>query len=545
MVPLFCETNSSSKHQFLNNRWMLFSSFVAAIIFVYLFSCLFHPTWMTNDDVGMSMIAHGYGAVAVGSPNLTFSNVLWGYMVRLIPEVNGVLGYSIATLSVLVLVGTTLIYGLLKLGFSYLTTLVLITLILVRPVLFPQFTINAGLLMVSAIVCWILYVRQNNKYALFAGGVLAFLSYLVRSHEFVLILVVALPLVPWQYFFRQRASKLTVLVLILAIAGSAYLDQLATQGSEWQSFNLLNPVRALFTDYGAGRYLAQRTDILQQHGYSVNDINLISSWFFVDPNIANPKILKVMLDQLGPIPGRSDGLMKAWQGIQTFWDPTLLPLVLTALVLAVLRPNWRVAVSWVLSIVAMSTIGFLGRPSVLHVYIALVSLLLLAPFLVQGTHYQVLAVFRHRLAIVLLVVAAILNTTIVIQQNNAKFVSSELIRKGLRNFPTSSVLIWGAVFPFEATYQVLKQTPAAMKYRLYALGVFTLAPFSTSFEEEKTNRITDRLMSEDGILIIADGPSFSYLNIYCKRRLHGKLTELSSIKYGKVKVSRRRCIVPS
>lgn len=305
MIPLFCKSNSPDKLLSFNNLWVFLASFVVALIFVVLLSSLFNPIWMTNDDVGMSMIVHGYGAVAVGSPNLTFSNVLWGYLVRLIPEINGVLGYSIATLGILVLVGTTLIYGLLRLGFGYLTTLALITLVLVRPVLFPQFTINAGLLMLCSIICWIVYVRQNNSYALFAGGILAFLSYLVRSHEFVLILIVALPLIPWQHFLRQRASQLTVLVLILAIALATYIDQHSALGSEWQSFNLLNPVRALFTDYGAGRYLAQRPDLLQKYGYSLNDVNLISSWFFVDPNIANPTTLKAMLDELGPLPGRS------------------------------------------------------------------------------------------------------------------------------------------------------------------------------------------------------------------------------------------------
>lgn len=543
MIRLFCESNSPGTPHFLSKRSILLASFAASLSFVFFFSLFFHPIWMTNDDVGMSMIAHGYGAVAVGSPNLTFSNVLWGYLVGLIPEINGVLGYSIATLGILVIVGTTLIYGLVRLGFGYLTTLALVTLVLVRPVLFPQFTINAGLLMLSAIICWIVYVRQNNSYALFAGGALAFLSYLVRSHEFVLILIVALPLIPWQYLLRQRASQLIFLILILAIAVAAYIDQHSALGSEWQSFNLLNPVRALFTDYGAGRYLAQRPDLLQKYGFSINDINLISSWFFVDPNIANPKALKAMLDELGPLPGRSDGIMKAWQSIKTFLHPTLLPQVLAALLLAVLRPNWKVAVSWALSILAMAALGFLGRPSVLHVYIALVSLLLIAPFLVEASSYKVLGVFRQRLVILVVVAVAIFNTTVVIQQNKAKFASSESIRQGLSNFPTSSVLIWGAVFPFEATYQVLKQSSAVMNYRLYALGVFTLAPFSTSFEDEKTNHITDLLMSKDGILIIVDKESLEFLNIYCRERLNGKLVEISIQRYGSVKVRRLRCIV--
>lgn len=41
------------------------------------------------------------GLAAYGSSHLIFSNVLWGYLVRAIPAINGVLGYSLATMGVL------------------------------------------------------------------------------------------------------------------------------------------------------------------------------------------------------------------------------------------------------------------------------------------------------------------------------------------------------------------------------------------------------------------------------------------------------------
>ena len=158
-------------------------------------------------------------------------------------------------LSVLVLVGTILMYGLLRLGLGYLTALAVVALILVRPVLFPQFTINAGLLMVSAIVCWNLSARQNDKRALIAGCVLAFLSYLVRSQEFLLVLLVALPVLPWRSFLLHRAPKIAVMTLILLISATAVIDHEVYQAGDWKSFNELNSARAPFTDFGAGVYL--------------------------------------------------------------------------------------------------------------------------------------------------------------------------------------------------------------------------------------------------------------------------------------------------
>lgn len=63
--------------------------FFVAMVFVFILCIFFEPRWVTNDDVGMSMVAHGYGIAAVDMPNLVFSNVIWGYLVRVIPQING------------------------------------------------------------------------------------------------------------------------------------------------------------------------------------------------------------------------------------------------------------------------------------------------------------------------------------------------------------------------------------------------------------------------------------------------------------------------
>lgn len=526
-----------------SNSRLLLNALAVATIFVLLLCFLFVPRWETNDDVGMSMAAHGYGIAAVGTPNLIFSNVLWGHLVRLLPEVNGVLGYSIATISVLVFVGTALIYGIWRLGLGYIGTLSALVLILVRPVLFPQFTINAGLLMIGAIICWHLFERQNDKRVLVTGCFFAFFSYLIRSQEFLLVLIVALPLLPWRTLRLHRAPKIAVLSLASAIAISAVIDHQAYQGDEWKSFNELNPARAPFTDFGAGGYLKQRPDILARHGYSSNDIDLIGKWFFVDSSIANPGKLTAMLDELGPLPSQGDAWVNAWTGVKNFWHPILLPLVLAALLLAVLRPSWQVAMVWGFSISAIAALGILGRPGVLRVYVPLVSLLVVAPFLVHGTGIRYTAFCGHRLALLVIFVATLFNTSAVVKESKATLAVSEQTNLELREFPTSPVVIWGGVFPFEAAYPVLKQSQAAMTYRLYGLGVFTLAPFSVASEEEELSSMTDLLVGTNGIQIIANEQRFDYLHTYCKERLHGELIELSNKQYGRVQVSRRRCEV--
>lgn len=510
-----------------------------AIIFVLLLCLFFEPRWETNDDVGISMVAHGYDIAAIGSPKLIFSNVLWGYLVRAIPEINRVLGYSTASLGVLVTVGAVVIYGLYRFGASNVTCLSALALILVRPVLFPQFTINADLLLVAAIICWHLYAQLNYRRALFAGCILAFFSYLVRSQEFLLVLIVALPLLPWRILWLRRSAQAAFLALISAIAFSMVIDHQAYQGHEWMAFTELNPVRAPFTDYGAGEYLKKRPDIMVQHGYSSNDVDLMRFWFFVDSNIADPKVVRAMLAELGPLQSQGNASANAWIGMKMLWHPNLLPLVLAALLLAVLRPSWQLAASWGLCIAAFLILGILGRPGILRVYVPLVCFLLVAPFLTGH-----ISEWRKRLGASVLLVAAVVNATHVFAESKAFQISGEQTRKGLATFPNSPVVLWSDVFPFESAFPVLGASSSAMSYRLYSLGVFTLAPFSVSFAEQAGGRgMINLLVSPNGIPIIANEILFGHLDVYCRERLHGKLKELSSRRYGEIALSWRRCIV--
>lgn len=166
----------SIKKLAVSNFWLLLlGSLAISVTFVVSLCLLFEPRWESNDDVAMSMVAHGYGIAAFGTPKIMFSNILWGQFVRAIPEIDGILGYSLATLGILVTVGALLFFGLRKFGTHYVTSLSILALVLVRPVLFPQFTINAGLLFIGAFICFHLYARCNDQRTLLFGYLLAFL----------------------------------------------------------------------------------------------------------------------------------------------------------------------------------------------------------------------------------------------------------------------------------------------------------------------------------------------------------------------------------
>jgi hypothetical protein len=153
-------------------------------------------------------------------------------------------------------------------------------------------------------------------------------------------------------------------------------------------------------------------------------------------------------------------------------------------------------------------------------------------------------IWRHRLAVVVIFLATVVNTFTVFSESQTTQAASEQIRQGLRGFPTFPVVIWGGTFPFEAAYPVLKQSQSAMSYRLFSLGWSTLAPFSVASAEQKVGHgMTDLLVGENGVQIIANEQRFGFLVTYCRERLHGDLKELSTQQYGQIQVSRRRCEV--
>jgi hypothetical protein len=264
------------------------------------------------------------------------------------------------------------------------------------------------------------------------------------------------------------------------------------------------------------------------------------NWFFVDPNITNSKTLLSMLAELGYLSDPDNALANAWIGVKSLWHQNLLPLVSAAFLLVTLRFSWQVLMSCGLSIAAVFTFGLLGRPGALHVYIPLISLLIIAPFLIEK-----LSPWRYyRFETVALVIAAIVNTADVFSESKVFQIAAKQTHKELANFPNYPIVNWGTTFPFESVYPVLVVSPAAMSYQFYSLGSFTLAPFSVAFSEQQHGRgMTDLLIKETGVPIIGYDQYIKYLEIYCKEHFHGQLQELSVKQYGEIVVRQQRCEV--
>lgn len=486
------------------------------------------------------MIAHGYGLIQYGSPKLIFSNVVWGYLIHSLPTIHGILGYSLATLGIIVLIGAVLFYILRIIGYGYVVSLLVLILVLGRPILFPQFTVNSGLLMVGAVACWHLYSLKENWKTLFTGCVLAWLSYLIRSQEALLVFAVALPFFPWRNFLSYRAPKIAFLILISFIALSTVIDRQSYQSEEWTNFREVNLARAPYTDFGTGALLLKRPDIYKKYGYSANDIILISGWtVYADPKLADPNKLNAMRAELGPLPDQEIAFSNAWIGIMALFHSDILPISLLALIFFVLRPSRRLASVWLLCIAAAFIMGLLGRPGILRVYFPLVCLLLIASFFQRRDPK-----WKNQLAAGAILVALVINSYNIIKQSITILENESQIRAQLMDFPDSPIVVLGGGFPYVAAYPILGASVAAMNYRFYGLGVFAPAPFSVVSVEDKNGRSMKNLfLTDEGVPIIAGEQAILVLQTYCKERFHGDFKIQRTQQYGQSQVHWLKCSV--
>jgi hypothetical protein len=515
-----------------DRRRSLFLSLLFAAAFVAAICLLSPPRWETNDDVSMSMIAHGYGGAAFGSSNLVFSNVIWGELARWLPNIHGVPGYSVATLAVMAIVCWAVAYFLLGRGLGLVLVGLAVAAVLLRPIAFPQFTITAGLPTVVGVLA---LSSSRSTAGVMIAALLFFLAFLVRREEFLLVLIVGLPFLPWKDLINDRRYWMAAGILLVACVAAGWLDQSAYQGEEWAAFQQLNPLRAQFTDYGAAAVVKAQPDLLRRHGFSENDIDLLSNWFFVDPKIADPGRLRAMLLDAG---GFSVWTFKPWLGVKaisTLWQPVLLPFVLGVAALFAIRPTRKTLLGAVLLLVCVFMIGLLGRPGLLRVFYPLLGLL----WLLSLSQFSDATVFARRSAILVAAVLFGWNVYLVwtapVRPTSVKSIADALSTE-------QPIVVWGGSFPFEFAYPVLAPQSALGGLQIYGLGTTTLAPFSRAAVEEKSGRgFLKRLQSDAGVPLIVNASYLPMLSTYCLQHLGTEMHEVQTRKVEGISIRWMAC----
>lgn len=512
------------------------------------------PYWMTSDDVGMSMRAHGYGAFEVGSANLFFSNVLWGHFVRALPEIGGVLGYSLATYMVLAATAGLSCYYLMRFDLRPLLAAGLVFITFFLPFIAPQFTINAGLTALTAMLALACYARYRWVGDLFVFMGLSFIAFIIRWYEFCLIALLAAPLLVSMSLLKDKRFWLAALLLGSVLASAFVFNQQAYQELEWQRFNGLQSIREQLTDYSYAEKMRGVPESMAA-GLSDNDLDLVSEWFFADADLMSA-VQSVELKLSGAEATQAwqldqDGLSKGRKSLTgPLREGPAVWLTLLMFCMLALFPSRRMVTAIVIFLAVLFYFGYIGRVVPLRVYYPVLALLLFFVLLFGlGKATDRLRRTLVSLAVVGLGAYGVYNT-LAIQFEADRL--GRMLKVDFGNLSGGPLVTWVNRFRYEFVYSPLERTAHRQDVALYALGSSIYAPTSKAykFESMPGGGFIDRFLSPAGVDFVGiygnevKGRNAS-LAIYCAERHGGTLVTRPVTRMRALSVVNVTCQKPS
>lgn len=526
------------------------------LVVISLFFSLLHvtPYWMTSDDVGMSMRAHGYGAFEVGSANLIFSNVLWGHFVRSLPEIGGILGYSLATYLVLAATAGMSCFYLMRFGLRPLLAAGVVFVAFFLPFIAPQFTINSGLAALTAMLALASYVRDRRFTDLLVFMGFSFIAFIIRWNEFLLICLVAAPLLASVALLKDKQFWLAALVLGGALLLAQVANQQAYKAPEWQRFNDLQSIRVQLTDYGLAEKL-RGTPEAKAAGLSDNDLDLVSEWFFADADLMSA-VQSVELKLSGAEATQAwqldqDGLSKGRKSLTgPLREGPAVWLTLLMFCMLALFPSRRMVTAIVIFLAVLFYFGYIGRVVPLRVYYPVLALLLFFVLLFGlGKATDRLRRTLVGLAVVGLGAYGVYNT-LAIQFEADRL--GRMLKVDFGNLSGGPLVTWVNRFRYEFVYSPLERTAHRQDVALYALGSSIYAPTSKAykFESMPGGGFIDRFLSPAGIDFVGiygnevKGRNAS-MEIYCAERHGGTLVTRPVSRMRALSVINVTCQKPS
>jgi hypothetical protein len=469
----------------------------------------------TNDDVGMMMIAHGFGVAALPSSAILFSNVLEGKIIEFIGEPFGFTGYGIYTMSCLVIALAYIHATIGQLTQRYFASLILILGLGLRAVFAPQFTITAGILAVAAIIALIVCLHRRSTWQSIAFATFAVASFCMRDQMFYLVMIMAVPfLLKWHLKLDWPLLGMLAGVIILCVLLTV-LDDRVYRSPPWQAFESMNAIRALFTDFGlAGRIHADAT--LASVGLTPLDIQLVSRWWFIG---ISPERLYHLVSLLAPTSMFSLSMSQivGWLNLYTN-APTYMISILTMVTFFAMpiRRTPRSVISLVILLSATLIIVAAGRNGVSRIVYPCLCLLCLANFLFCT---------RCKLLLYATILTLPLTLNHFIERDKYLLEVHDVATADLGALAPAAVhVVWGADFPYEALFRPLEVRQEMPKLRLFGLGVAQLAPFALAYWNGSQKGFIAQLTSPAGLSVFASISEINLLGSFCDQKFHGRLS---------------------
>lgn len=298
---------------------------------------VFQPSYETNDDVFMTMIASGQGFCPAPDEHLLFTNVIVGQALkRLYTAWPGIPWYGCYLLTIHYLAQVALLYCALTAdkqrsfgGDKYAVgaigslqsaeaassstrrrlTLYLIYFAIVElPMLNTlQFTATAFLAAQAGLfLLWMAARRRcvqpqaSVGLRTSAGAAMLLVAGLVRVESLLMAVLVSAPLGltlarhPWRRTLLPSAGA-AALAAILILLATQYDRRSYEQDPRWSDFFGYNELRVKFNDYQWTTYTPQTAGGFSAVHWSANDHEMIAHWFFDDPAVYSEANLRAIV----------------------------------------------------------------------------------------------------------------------------------------------------------------------------------------------------------------------------------------------------------
>lgn len=434
----------------------------------------FFPTFQTNDDVAMGLMAAGAIITPEPSPFLLFVNPLIGLpLSKLYAAFPHTPWYYLAHLATHLLAGLVLAHSVLVRQPTRVRAGLLAAFFLTVDVFLytvPQFTITAGLVATAAVMLWLSRSpgRPWSPGALILFPALLALSAAWREHSCLMVLGIATPLAAVRVFaegFGSRRLRVPLLTTVLPfVAGGLAVAAVVgfntwfyRTSPGWERFEAYNSARAKLVDYETGTYSDRTADAYREVGWYPADYELVTKWCLIDRQLFAPeKVMRVAADAPSPAL-KITGVSKVWEATRQYRGFTLL--ATWAALLALFTPASRSAwAGYVLAMLAgwgiWLAVGLLGHYRQ-HVFQAVMTCVLCVGLMSAGWDG---GAARAGLGRLVLAAAVLLTTAVHPTYHEMRSKSREAaagrdamkwLLVGLDPQPDRMYVIWGSAFPFE------------------------------------------------------------------------------------------------
>ncbi len=499
-------------------KTLSFSIFVSLLIFLIYF--ILPPFWGTNDEPGMADAIRGIGVSAIPSEYLLFSNNLHGLIIQSIPEFFGVSSYAWATVLVLFLVVWSIsILFFSKEYNSFIDPILFFCLAIAlaaRAIVFPQFTMNAGLLFIAGVIFLKIYQEKKLLTFLIMSIIFMFWSSLIRLEMFMFSMAVCFPFFFNKIFFIKKYFISAAILLVFSLSVNYWSNQ-KYLASDWKEWKTWQDERVYWMDYGGFDRLLQHPDVYKKDGWVENDLFLLKTWFFADRELIKPAKLNQLRRQVESKISIDVKLKNSENGLLAVFDSEVIVLTIFAgLILAWYR-TWRALFALLIAAAGFFYMGWIGRPGQIRVYIPILYSLIIYPIIF---HQGELKKISKLVFIILFSFVFVYQLYPLYLQNKQLVQQSEKLSRDMPFLRKQQYIVaWGAAYPYVETFPVLKTHLNTLKPSIYSLGANTLNPYTFAYQADINGYgLVHKLKKRESLLIATDINRLRLLDEYCKTR---------------------------